>query len=92
MKRGWIVMVMMMVAGCATIQPQQTVQTKMTPAEVSAILMTAIKDIESKGCRPEFLSERGGFIWSRCKEGDKDVMKTYDMNRLVDQVIKRRKE
>ncbi len=48
--------------------------------DVSLILSIAIKDIEKQGCEPLFLSERGGFIWVRCK----DTLKMYRLDKWIE--------
>ena len=59
-----------------------------TRVDIANILTLAINDIEKQGCKAEFLSERGSYIWCRCK--DKTV-KYYDIKPLIKKYRKLRK-
>lgn len=49
--------------------------------DIAKILAVAVEDIEKQGCKAMFLSERGGYIWCRCK--DKNI-KLYDLRPLIE--------
>ncbi len=62
-------------------------------SEVAVIIRAAILDIEKLGCEPEFLSERGSYIWVRCyDEKEKPVMKVYQLQKLIDGYVKQKKK
>jgi len=81
-----IVVAVLFIAGCVTTQPKpvdiptQAKQEQLTRADVANILMLAINDIEKQKCTAEFLSERGGYIWCRCK----NQMKYYGLEPLIE--------
>ncbi len=86
-------------AGCAMTKPQQIgkgsaeLEPQLTAPEVSTILRAAIIDIEKLGCEPEFLSERGSYIWVLCYDKqEKPVMKIYYLQKLIDSYAKQKNE
>ena len=81
----FIIIAALFIMGCATTQPKPEVkapaQEQLTKADIAIILMLAIQDIEKQGCKAEFLSERGGYIWCRCKDGK---IKWFGLKELVE--------
>jgi len=71
-----------LLTGCVTAQP--TIQPdRLQPQEIAVILRAAVKDIQAQGYEPMFLSETGGSIWARDKDGN---MLIYPLQPLIDKM------
>jgi len=88
MRQLFLLIIALLLTGCVTTQakvevkaPVEQQEEQLTKTDVAKILMLAINDIEKQGCKAEFLSERGGYIWCRCKDG---IVKYYGLGKLIE--------